>query len=365
MKILFITILSILATACTPRSEVFPNAPNNVQFSKPVLVNLPESSSYAEKRKFIDINCDGIEDMLEVSDTVLWGQEYQAIVFLGKKNKQGLLEFDNTSRYTFDIPMEKSWSSSLTKIDSADVNGDSCGDLVFTEYKEGLSEDSYVAKVAINQGDGKTFKFATDKMVEKVSFEESILRIIAAFDDAYGGGESITDYFAIDWADVNNDGRDDLMLFWTDYSDLYISTLLSVEMTSPLDSFSFQFGGDHKIINFMHSRTGSFNYGAYNIDTEDFNGDGYADIIIHNDSSNNIELLPALFDPQRQRYIVQKGHYGKTTDLDFFSFEKKDHLDVNFDGCADNVHLGVYEKSGQEDRSVGSYKISACPSYKK
>lgn len=346
---------------CTPRSDVFPNAPDDVRFASPVLVDLPSDVSYAEKRKFIDINCDGIEDMLEVSDTVVWGQKYQAIVFLGQKNKNGLLEFDNSSKYSFDIPMDKSWASSMTKIDSADVNGDSCGDLVFTEYKQGFSQDTYIAKVAINQGDGRTFKFATDKMVEKVSFEESILRVIALFDGTYGAnGESLSDYFAIDWADVNNDGRDDLMLFWTDYKDLYVSTLLSIETSDPLSSFGFRYGGDYSLIDFMHLRKGGGSYAAYNLDTEDFNGDGYADIIIQYTSGNSIALYPALFDPSQQRYIVQKGHYGRTTDLDFFSFEKKDHLDVNFDGCADNVHLGVYEQSGKKDRNIGSYKISSC-----
>lgn len=361
MKKLFILPLIILAAACTPRENYFPNAPDDVRFKAPVLVDLPKDVSYAEKRKFIDINCDGIEDMLEVSDTLVWGQEYKAIVFLGKKNKNGLLAFDNSSKYTFDIPMDKSWASSMTKIDSADVNGDSCGDLVFTEYKQGFSEDQYIAKVAINQGDGKTFKFATDKMVESVPFETSILRIIEAFEGIHGaGGESLRDYFAIDWADVNNDGRDDLMLFWTDYADLYLSTLISVETENPLNSFSFAYGNDYALPNFMRNKSGSASYGAYSIDTEDFNNDGFADLIINYSSSEKMYLYPALYSPSNDKFIVQKGHVGKTTDLDFFSFEKKDHLDVNFDGCADSAHLGVYEQSGKPDRNVGSYKISSC-----
>lgn len=356
-KLLLIPAIIILG-ACTPRSEYFPNAQDTVKFSNPTVVDLPKDTSYAEKRKFIDINCDGIEDMLEVSDTVVWGQEYKAIVFLGKKGNNGLLEFDNSSKYTFDIPMDKAWASSMTKIDSADVNGDSCGDLVFTEYKQGFSSESYIAKVAINQGDGKTFKFATDKMVEAVSLETSILRIMEAFEGAHGGGEDLSTYFAIDWADANNDGRDDLMLFWKDNYDLYTSVLLSVETANPLNSFSFTYGEDTFVKNFFRGRTGG-SYYASSIDTEDFNGDGYADLILHYASSDNIALLPTL-SQKGQLYTVAKHHYGKTTDLDFWSFEKKDHLDVNFDGCADNVHLGVLEEKGKPDRNVASYKLSSC-----
>ena len=300
--------------------------------------------------------------MLEVSDTVVWGQEYQAIVFLGTKDKSGLLAFDNASKYTFDIPMDKSWSSSLTKIDSADVNADSCGDLVFTEYKQGFSKDSYIAKIAINQGDGKTFKFATDKMVESLPLEESIVRIIAAFEAANGGGEDVGDYFAIDWSDANNDGRDDLHLFWRDMENLYVNVLLSQKTSNPLSEFAFAEGYEATLPNFMTSKTGSMNYSARNIDTEDFNNDGIGDIIVFYSSGTSIDLYPALgkIENNTLSYTIDKGHNGKGADLDLFSFEKIDHYDANFDGCADYVHLGVLETKGKPDRNVATYKLSSC-----
>ncbi|GIC77652.1 hypothetical protein FMO003_23460 [Moritella sp. F3] len=352
-------ILMTTLTGCKKRTEYFPNAPEDVTFSEPFVVELPAESSYAEKRKFIDINCDGIEDMLEVRDTKIWSQEYEATVFLGEKNKDGYLQFTSNGMYSFKLPMEKSWASTMTKIDSADVNGDGCGDLVFTEYKAGFSEDTYIAKIALNQGDGKTFKFATEQITETIPLEEVILRFIDLFDTS--SQEDLASYFTMDWSDANGDGRDDLHLFWKSNRDLYGSVLLSMDVEHALSEFAF--GNEREFIlnNFLVSRNGG-TYTVRRLDTEDFNGDGIGDLILHSNSGTRIDLSPALgkIDGDSLNYTVNKMSSGTGADLDFFSFEKIDTFDVNFDSCADYVHLGVLETKGKKNKSVGVYKLASC-----
>jgi hypothetical protein len=363
-KLLFTStlIIAIACTGCSPRSSVFKDAPNDVQFSEPTLVDLPVSASYNEKRKFMDITCDGIEDMIEVWDDAIIGQEYKALVFPGKKSKDGLLIFDEETKYTLTIPLDKSWSSDMIKIDSADVNGDGCGDFSFTEYDQGVTTDTYIAKLAINQGDGKAFVFASDQLKEKVSLEETIERIINAMDSEHDGKAELKNNFAIDWADANNDGRDDLHMFWRDAGDLYITVLYSMKTNNPLTQFSFEHGYDTSIPDFMTGMKGLGNYKAYQLDIEDFNNDGHADIIIYIDSGENITLLPALLNSATQTsYTVQQAHIGKTTDFTWlFSFEKIDHFDANFDGCADNIHVGVIDKYFGSGRKSASIKFSSC-----
>lgn len=179
--------------------------------------------------------------MLEVRDTILWGQDYEATIFLGFNNDGGLVQFEAESAYTVKLPLDKSWMSDSTKIDSADVNGDGCGDLVFSEYAQSFSKDSFHVKIAINQGDGKTFLFAQDRYAEILSLEHSILRIIDVFDEIYSpsDGDSLNSYFAMDWNDANGDGRDDLHIFWKDNSDLYGSIALSGEVKDPRNEFRF------------------------------------------------------------------------------------------------------------------------------
>lgn len=354
--------LAIACTACSPRSSVFSNAANEVQFSEPVLTDLPISSSYNEKRKFMDITCDGIEDMIEVWDDAIIGQEYKALIFPGKRSQDNLLVFDEDSKYTLTIPLDKSWSSDMTKIDSTDVNGDGCGDFSFTEYDQGLTSDSYIAKIAINQGDGKTFVFASDTMKEDVSLEETIQRIIDAMDSEHNGKEELRQNFAIDWGDANNDDREDLHLFWRDGSDLYISVLYSLETNDPLNQFAFTSGFDTSIRNFMTGKVGADNYYAYQLDMEDFNNDGYTDIIIYEDSGSSIDLFVATSNnATNASYTVQAGHTGETTDFTWlFSFEKIDHYDANFDGCSDNVHVGVVDKYFGSGKKMASYKFAKC-----
>jgi hypothetical protein len=347
-----------MITACTDRNDLFGNQPANVTFSTPTVVKLADSISYAEKRKVIDYNCDGIEDMIEVNDDAWVGQEYSAKVILGKKGADGIVEFEDTAT-TFKLPLSSSFGSTY-KIDSADVNGDGCGDFVFTEYKTGFTSDSYTAKIAINQNKGTSFVFAKASYKEEVSLEDTIIRVLEALEGENSGyGEEISDHLMLDWADGTNDGKDDLFIFWRTSNDLIVTMLPVLSVDG--DTVIFDEAEDAYIANFFKG-----SYMIKHLDTEDFNNDGLADMFLYKNKGEKIYINVAEANPNSFGYTVNKPEIGMGADLNYFAFEKVDTFDANLDGCADYAHFGVldglHSPSGvkYKDQKVVVYKFASC-----
>jgi len=334
------TLLTLLATAglvasgCS-RDSAMENAQPALQFSKPHIVQLPSEATSALKRGFADFTGDGITDMIEINDEAFFGQEWKGNIFPGNKGPDGVLGF--TSPYTVDLPIQAKWFSSQTKLDTGDINGDGFADVILTQYIEGFRRDTYHFSVGVNQ-DGKNFSFTGDVFYEEKSIGESIISFIARMNvDSH---EDIYDYFKMDWADMNGDGKDDLVLLVKQssgvmsYNDLYVETWLS-ESDNQL---RFGGGGSTVVPGILYALM------MNQVDTEDFTGDGLADIVFYRDHIGrgiDIAFAHNQSTDGQLNFTAHKDFKGEEPDFDSFTFfSKRDSFDANGDGRADYVHAG-------------------------
>jgi hypothetical protein len=154
-----------------------------------------------------------------------------------------------------------------------------------------------------------------------------------------------TDYQSIlmmDWADANGDGKDDFWLLWKytntfSADDLYVNVWLS---DTPREAKTkLIFGGEADAI--VDGFTEDVKIGS--IDTEDFNNDGLADIVVYKPHwGDGIRIGYAQNTTTNNSFGFQphKDWVGEEIEMGATSFEKRDSLDINNDGCADYVHLG-------------------------
>lgn len=337
--------LFLVLAGCTSRAQLQASAPEALAFHSAGHVQISNQAEDAEKRGFADFNGDGLTDMIEINDTVWWGQKWVGRIFEGKKNQDGLLTF--VDPYEVSLPISEDWFTEQTKFDTADVNGDGFSDVVIAQ----LTDDQYTIKVALNQHDGKTFR-----LVEKVTYQDRALgtHLFQVVDDIQSDEDkSLSDYFKMDWADADGDRKDDLFLLW----ETTIHTL-SVEVwfskgSSDLTS-EVRFGGkaSYLLTDFLYNRS------IKEVDTEDVNGDHRADFWIYTPSiGDGIQIAIAL--NEKDRFVQRKDFVGKEIELDVIGFEKRDSFDINLDGCADYTHIGTL----WSDCYV-SYLLSPCESKK-
>ena len=343
-----VCLTGLAAWGCSSREDKLGDLNQYITFTHPVVVQMSQEASGSEKRKFADFNGDGLEDMGEVTDEKLFGQDYQLRVFPGYMNDDNLLTFGSNT-FELKIPLKKRFASSATKIDSGEVNGDGYADIIFTRFVQKWGDDEYHAEIALNNADG-TFTYATSSVRDISTLSEDykaneMVRLSLALSFlaqrnyamyGYYSSDSISSYLMLDWADANGDGKDDLYVFWrTSDSDL-LTTVFPVEEIS---NGQIYFGrpSTSMLESFMHDRF------MRHVDTEDYDGDGIADICIYEPDGDELELSLALgsFDNSQVRYQPQKDVRVKDTDLDFWTtLEKYDSFDGDDDGRADVVHIG-------------------------
>ncbi len=357
-KLITTFLVTLILSACSKHSDHFGENDTIVTFSDPEIVLLPDSFSYAHKRKVVDYNCDGIEDVIEVNDEKFgFGEDWQGGVILGLdtvplsfENKKTSVKLPHTTGFTH------------FKIDSAYVNDDHCGDIIFTEYISNVNSYGYKASIAINQNASGEFLLIQNEMKEVLSLEETVIKIITSLNTNYGHyGKGISDYLMIDWGNFNNDKYDDLYILWRDSNDLYV-TIIPVSNVSSQD-LTLGESIEIEVPNFFDGL-----YQMRNVDLEDFNNDKYMDIVatIRNGEKVRINLALSQFEKNPHEYYVQKEQRGFGADLELFKFEKVDTFDANKDGCADYAHFGVldglHEFSGVKynKQKVVVYKYSSC-----
>jgi len=325
------SLIVLILISCTSREEATNFYSDPIKFDEAAIAPLPTTVTYAEKRGFGDFNGDGIEDMLEIEDESFWGQDYKVKIFYGYY-KDGILHFISDF-VKLDLNIKMKWFSDATKLDVGDINGDGYADVIFTEYQERWGTDRLDIAFGINQN-GKSFR----PQSEDINFKKdvSLSSLVVLFVDAYSSVETLDDYLKMDWADIDGNGSDDLILGWDGSHDLYLEVIYT-ENTGSGDA-SFVDMVEYEIPEFMRNRSIS------ELDFEDFNGDDKSDVFVHYSGMSNNNLSVAIntgegFNPHKD-YIV------KDVDMKFFAFEKYDTFDVNSDGMADFVHVG--EKDGHK-----------------
>ena len=293
-----------------------------------MLIDLPHDATYAEKRGFGDATCDGITDMIEIEDTVIFGQKYEVRIFTGYF-EEGILHFKSNPKI-LPLPTSLSWFSSATKLDVGDVNGDGCADIIFTQYIEQWGRDKLNIGFALNN-QGNEFVLQTSQIAygENNTLEDiivSILEIVAQAEIT----ENVSDYLKMDWADMDGNGSDDLVLAWDRHNDLYVHVFFT-EKTA----HNVRFIGEREFFvkGFMTGR-----YIRY-FDTEDYDCDGIMDVYIRHSPNETTAYLSIALN-RGTHLEPHKDFLVKDTDMDFFRFEKHDTFDINGDHCADMVHVG-------------------------
>lgn len=322
---LFILALIILITACGRDSKT-DHFQQPISFQNAKLSNLPASTSYAEKRGFADFNADGITDMAEVEDTATFGQKYTVKIFKGYF-ENGILHFSDKYE-ELDLPIKQKWFSSASKMDTGDVNGDGYADIIFTHYSSGYISDSLDIAFAMNKN-GESFTFEKESVKFDLPLTDTILRLIEAYE---GSEESLYDYLKMDWADMDGNGSDDLLLVWDSNNDMDIDIIFTQKGPSP----TFTTLESAYLPAFLYDRS------VRKIDTEDFNNDGLDDIIIFkaNNGGKKINLGVAINIGQGV-FQAHKDYSFQGTDMNVFDFEKFDSFDINNDGLADFIHIGT------------------------
>ena len=324
------TMLCISVLGCTSREEATVDFSDPIKFNDHGSVKLPSTTTYAQKRGFGDMNGDGIDDMYEINDEVLFGTDYKVNVYKGYYDVNGIINFSEKV-VTYDVPVDFKWFSSLTKIDVADVNGDGYYDIVFSQYTEGFSKDEMQLGYAIND---KNNSFYKHKSKIKVGDDKTIQYLILMFIDGYSySDDSLSDYLKMDWGDMNGDGRDDLVLMWRTYGsgNLDIEIFYSSDDNDG-DNIGFSNYNSFSYDNFLYSRN------IRNVDIENYTGSKAQDILVR--SSFGEYLIISVLENTTNGFIPHRDFHCVTMDLDFFGFEKFDSFDIDNDGYADMIHLG-------------------------
>lgn len=350
LRPLVLACCALLAAGCVSRDGLFEGAPGPVAFGPAGDVRISDEASYADKRGFCDVDGDELPDMIEIRDTGLLSQHWVAHIFSGKRTPAGILTFGDPT--TVELPLKGAWTSDQTKLDTADINGDGYCDIVLSEYEEGLLSVEQRLSIALNQGDGRTFRPTDAATHERYTLGEALTgrtNKIQPDDDGYDA------WFKMDWADMDGDGRDDLCLLYR--ADEIPLRHLDVEVwlsRTPRDEKQRVTLSGH-----MEWRVRAFltNRSIEGVDLEDINGDGLADLLLYRAwPGRTLHIGVALRRGEGQGFLVQQDFKGDEIEMDLIGFEKRDSLDVNGDGCADYIHVGT---QGSERHM--SYLLAPCP----
>ena len=327
VSVLLCSVLTLLG--CKDRSETVNYGENLVDFSYGYVQKMPTTISNSEKRSQGDLDCDGIEDMFEINDTKLWGQEYKVNFY------KGYMEGDKRmfkSPKVVNLGLKLNNFSSQVKLDSAYLDYDKCIDIVFV----GVSKNNIIMEVAMNQGDLKftrdTAKMKVNPKVEFLGYFRDLIKEISLSED-----ETLSDYLKMDWADWDGNGTDDFLLFMKDGNSLHVGIFYTDSSSGLIPEFS-HFEEDW-IQDFL------FHVRIRTLDTGDLNGDGKSDITALYSQKNSkgihtSKYVIAVQDKEGELVIQPDKILKANVDLDFFkSVSKRDLTDENNDGKDDIIYI--------------------------
>lgn len=301
------------------------NYNNSININKEKMVVLDSNVSFAKKRGFSSINCNKEEDMVEINDEsgFFENSNFKIKVFDGYTENDEL-KFKKEYK-KINIPVNLKWFSSQTKIDTAVLNRDGCSSIIFNQFVDGLIEDKFHFAVVKNKGNLK-FEKANSKI--ELDNKNISLKIIKIIKSLQGKNESLSQRLKMDWADFNGDGIDDFLIAWDIRGDLFYEIMITDYYD---DGIYFKENKSGSVKDFLKYKS------IKNLDTEDFNGDGLADIVVLKSGINSISFGFAInkkeyFEPQK---TIKKEKEIKTDIL--ASAKKFDSFDINNDDKAEVV----------------------------
>lgn len=327
-KIVMISLISMGLTGCfAKRHEVYKPQLNELKTMTTGSVENMQKLRNSEKRGFADFDCDGVEDMVQINDEKLFGQDYKMDFFKGYYDNDEL-RFKTPQKINLDI---KSFWGENVKLDSGDLNGDSCADIVFTTLEMNRSKIAFKMSVAMNQGNlnftSENIKLNAPKNNDFSKYLSYLIRDISFNED-----ESIYDYIKMDWADFDGNGTDDFAIFLDDDSDLSFAVYYT-EKTSDIKP---------KIVGFDDYWIQKVMYGARikDLDTGDLNGDSLSDIVIAFDK-NGQYINYAVVMNKNGKFIPHKDLklYSPIKEDFIVKATKRDLFDNNGDGKDDFVWI--------------------------
>ncbi len=420
----------------------------SIPWDGPKSIKLETNPRFADalKRGFHDFNGDGLQDLIELHNLPTLDQilsfnagslfDYNGRVFPGTR-QNGILVFGNAVnggrqinipiklqeiavKVMRDIFREKilamgSWASqylsqvdrlirienikgSKPKFDTADLNGDGLADVVVSNFAyaniqvleslRALRPEAMIFAGAVNQGN-YTFHampLAFKVQNENKSFGEMLF-------DSYlsdGTGEMIDEKdYHMDWADVNGDKKEDFLLFKKNWGEIIVYCWINNTPTGASSIVLANKPQQWRQAKFLSGRVlDGFAPGtrsADEIDTEDINGDGYADIVIFDEWElpiiggwnpwNSMRFRVAINQWPKYRRLSFNPHKDfETTEKDTSwwngpwpgntLFRKRDFFDINGDGCADYAHIGVDDAFMQHfawrSNTIMTYNLVDC-----
>ncbi len=348
-RLILLLSCSLLLGACVSRDGLFAGAPGPVEFGSAGDVRISDAASYADKRGFCDVNGDELPDMIEIRDTGLFAQHWVAHVFPGARKEGSVLTFGDP--YEAQLPLTGSWTSDQTKLDTADINGDGYCDVVLSEYDEGLMSVEQRLSVALNQGDGRTFRPTDAATHERYTLGQALT---GRTNKIQPGDDGFDAWFKMDWADADGDGRDDLWLLYREEAiplrHLDVEVWLSRTERDEKRRVALSGRLEWRVQAWLTGRS------IEHVDVEDVNGDGRADLLQYRAwPGRSINIAVALQRGDGKDFLVQQDFKGEEIEMDLIGFEKRDSLDINGDGCADYIHVGT---QGRERHM--SYLLAPC-----
>jgi hypothetical protein len=343
-KLLLVGILPLALAACKNHEATYKESYQPRNATAEILPMGPERLRNSKKRGFADFNGDGFEDMVQVNDEAWFGQDYQMDIFFGK-NMDGRLGFEETP-VRVSLPITFSWFSSAIKLDTADTNGDGYADIVFTQYNEKWGDDTLDVAIAVNNGD-MTFTahdLSTSAASNANDFQDFDVFMTVMMHQTtgvfYPYEESIYDVLKMDWADMDGNGTDDVILAWDNGYDIDVRIIYTQENPSNGIVGLRADMADKGQLAYEQVYMEGFtkNMSIRNFDTEDYNGDGIGDMVLYYASGKAMKTRYILSGDGV--YEAYKRSESALPSVDMFAAAKKvDTMDVDFDGCADVVKI--------------------------
>ena len=333
-KITLTSLILLSLTACKGRDELLNVEEDKVSFSENKMVYLPNITN-SEKRSTADLNCDGIDDMIEINDEssfFSFDEKYEMKFYEAYLDKEKIKHYKNSK--TIQIDIDLSMFSDGLKIDTADINGDQCDDIVFTSLISKNSKETKLnLQIAVNQGN-LTFIPSISNLELKNSGERDFTFWLndLVSEIRYSEDESISDYVKMDWADFDGNGTDDLAIFVRDYYSVDIGIFMTeyIGGIQPYFSSLENYFLENVLIGATISR----------MDTGDLNGDGLADLLFpFNVRGEKIKTGFALNDGDGFKINSDKTNFFNVKTDIISKVTKRDTTDENNDGKDDLIYI--------------------------